>query len=394
MVRYHVRADGSMGVCTAQEGHCPFSGEEGTKHFTNKAEAERYSEKMIANRTGGGDRSLKRTVPREDINDTVARYTNDRKFIDSLNNQDILMITLMGARDEKERKGFDFYDKHNDVDRRVRDASEQEMTGLLTAAVTKDPRAVGVMGSRFKGDNLDRLIGRLDTISKHSDEDTGRKAREAQGHLAWIRDGQPYYPDWAKNHKDEVMYAGEYTFEPSPFGSGDNSEESLKKKTEILDQHLDEMNRQINALKSTKSLQFEDYDAFHDLIDPYDKTYDSLYKSISGEDVDVIKNPDYWNHEENQTKRELGLKMQRADAMIKEAESLYEDKIEDLTQDWRDEDEIRREEEKNEDNVETWSYDERGTDRLILSILLGDEARRDGVRGTDFYDPRDPTTSD
>ena len=85
---------------------------------------------------------------------------------------------------------------------------------------------------------------------------------------------------------------------------------------------------------------------------------------------------DYWNHEENQTKRELGLKMQRADAMIKEAESLYEDKIEDLTQDWRDEDEIRREEEKNEDNGETWSY--------------YDEARRDGVRGTDFYDPRDP----
>ena len=70
MVRYHVRADGSMGVCTAKEGHCPFSGEEGTKHFTNKAEAERYSEKMIANRTGGGDRSLKRTVPREDINDS------------------------------------------------------------------------------------------------------------------------------------------------------------------------------------------------------------------------------------------------------------------------------------------------------------------------------------
>ena len=47
MVRYHVRADGSMGVCTAQEGNCPFSGEEGTKHFTNKAEAERYSEKMV-----------------------------------------------------------------------------------------------------------------------------------------------------------------------------------------------------------------------------------------------------------------------------------------------------------------------------------------------------------
>lgn len=47
MARYHVRADGSMGVCTAKEGHCPFGGEEGTKHFTNKTEAQRCSEERI-----------------------------------------------------------------------------------------------------------------------------------------------------------------------------------------------------------------------------------------------------------------------------------------------------------------------------------------------------------
>ena len=47
MARYHVKADGSMGVCTAKEGHCPFGGEEGTKHFTNKAQAQEYSEKRI-----------------------------------------------------------------------------------------------------------------------------------------------------------------------------------------------------------------------------------------------------------------------------------------------------------------------------------------------------------
>ena len=47
MTRYHVRTDGSMGVCTAREGNCPFSGEEGTRHFTNKAEALRYSEERI-----------------------------------------------------------------------------------------------------------------------------------------------------------------------------------------------------------------------------------------------------------------------------------------------------------------------------------------------------------
>lgn len=29
MTRYHVRTDGSMGVCTAREGNCPYGGEEG-----------------------------------------------------------------------------------------------------------------------------------------------------------------------------------------------------------------------------------------------------------------------------------------------------------------------------------------------------------------------------
>ena len=47
MSRYHVKADGSMGVCTAKEGHCPFGGEEGTRHFTNKVEAQKYSEERI-----------------------------------------------------------------------------------------------------------------------------------------------------------------------------------------------------------------------------------------------------------------------------------------------------------------------------------------------------------
>ncbi len=48
MARYHVKADGSMGVCTAKEGNCPFGGEEGTKHFTSASEARSYSEKIVA----------------------------------------------------------------------------------------------------------------------------------------------------------------------------------------------------------------------------------------------------------------------------------------------------------------------------------------------------------
>ncbi len=64
MARYHVRADGSMGVCTAKEGNCPFGDEEGTRHFTSKSEAQRYSE----GRNAADRKSLKhtRTMPVEE----------------------------------------------------------------------------------------------------------------------------------------------------------------------------------------------------------------------------------------------------------------------------------------------------------------------------------------
>ena len=60
MARYHVKADGSMGVCTAQEGHCPFGGEEGTRHFTSKTEAQRYSEGRIKATGASSHERLKR----------------------------------------------------------------------------------------------------------------------------------------------------------------------------------------------------------------------------------------------------------------------------------------------------------------------------------------------
>lgn len=47
MNRYHVKVDGSMGVCTAKNRNCPFGDKTGTRHFTNKAEAQKYSEERI-----------------------------------------------------------------------------------------------------------------------------------------------------------------------------------------------------------------------------------------------------------------------------------------------------------------------------------------------------------
>lgn len=60
MARYHVKADGSMGVCHAKDGNCPFGNEEGTRHFTNKAEAQKYSEAQ-ARKASGAHGSMKKT---------------------------------------------------------------------------------------------------------------------------------------------------------------------------------------------------------------------------------------------------------------------------------------------------------------------------------------------
>ena len=60
MARYHVKADGSMGVCTAREGNCPFGGDAGTKHFTSEFEARSYSEKIVAEQSRSSN-GLKRS---------------------------------------------------------------------------------------------------------------------------------------------------------------------------------------------------------------------------------------------------------------------------------------------------------------------------------------------
>lgn len=60
MARYHVKSDGSMGVCTAREGNCPFGGDAGTKHFTSESEARSYSEKIVAEQSRSSN-GLKRS---------------------------------------------------------------------------------------------------------------------------------------------------------------------------------------------------------------------------------------------------------------------------------------------------------------------------------------------
>ena len=65
MSRYHVKADGSMGQCTAQEGHCPFGGDAGVKHFTSATEAQAYAEKIVKTTTNGGMNKMTKTKDEE-----------------------------------------------------------------------------------------------------------------------------------------------------------------------------------------------------------------------------------------------------------------------------------------------------------------------------------------
>ena len=44
MAKYHVKKDGTPGVCHAQEGNCPLG--DSSQHFSSKAEAQDYADKI------------------------------------------------------------------------------------------------------------------------------------------------------------------------------------------------------------------------------------------------------------------------------------------------------------------------------------------------------------
>lgn len=52
MVKYHVKADGGTGICSASEGNCPFTAA-GAQHFDDKSEAYSYAQAVIAKNMEG-----------------------------------------------------------------------------------------------------------------------------------------------------------------------------------------------------------------------------------------------------------------------------------------------------------------------------------------------------
>lgn len=81
MKNYHVKADGSMGVCKAQDGSCPF-GE--AKHFTNESEAQAYAEKLIKSTTdhNGGLKMKKNLTDGDDFMSIDPIVVNDKEAME------------------------------------------------------------------------------------------------------------------------------------------------------------------------------------------------------------------------------------------------------------------------------------------------------------------------
>lgn len=324
MSRYHVKVDGSMGICTAQEGNCPFGGEAGTKHFTNEAEARKYSEELIGRNSG--NHSLKKsskpsTEPNitstsmssdddmisEETMKSIYDHTHDEDFIDSLDTYEISMIVLGAVNGDE-------------------DYTNEERIGRLAAAVSKDPDTVRKVASRYAQyeDKADKIISQLNTIAEVADEDTGRKARGVQADIAWRRDGQPYYENWERTHLDEATYDGDPVYEPHPFGPDDLSDDELKEKSSDLTNAMAQLN---DAMDDINAMDDEDLDRIDEFDANYLNSYEKVYSFLH--DTDEIDNPHYWDDEPNQWKQSYGVTLQSARELLNEA-NIYDDYIEDF----------------------------------------------------------------
>ena len=329
MAGYHVRANGSMGVCTAKEGNCPFGGEEGTKHFTNETEARAYSESLTRQnpRNHGlrkssspqDDRSAAWTTDngeiREDVMESIADHLHDQGLIDSINTDKIGDIVLGATNGDA-------------------DSTPVERIGMLAAAVSKDPDKVRSIAEKcaISKEQSNRLIAQFDVIAKVADEGTGRDAKRIQADLAWRRDGQPYYKDWERTHLDEAVYGGEPVYEPRPFGPEDLTDKELDAKRDRLARLINQLDT-ASYNRSAFNINADD-DWMEYVEDDYRDAYDGISDMLDG--VDEIQNLHYWDHEPNPHRRAFGELLQEARNSLDDASMQDDDGFFDDLQGWRE----------------------------------------------------------
>lgn len=346
MARYHVKADGSMGVCTAQEGNCPYGGEEGTKHFSNKADAMRYAEQVIKSKetrdtslrrssSNGGGSQPPSTPTTEDPNDpsrkwigknlnqVIVSYTPESGF-EPIPSHQIASIVREAA------KGYegDWEDGDASTPEESRDLDKM---GRLAAALKQDPFGVRDCAAEINDpDQREALISEFNGIAENAGDDLGFYARGAQADLAWRRDGRPRYEDWVESHKDEAYYDNELAYEPNLFSNEDLSIEDLEERYYDLDGVMSEL-RDIRDDLDGNLNAAERYEAFDDARNDLDEAYGVVESYLDG--VEEFDDPHYWDSEPNEIKQDYGRKLQEARKLLKDSEG-YDRVIDDLESDW------------------------------------------------------------
>lgn len=346
MARYHVKADGSMGVCTAQEGNCPYGGEEGTKHFSNKADAMRYAEQVIKSKetrdtslrrssSNGGGSKPPSTPTTEDPNDP------SRKWIGKNLNQAIVSYTPESGFEpipshqiasivREAAKGYegDWEDGDASTPEESRDLDKM---GRLAAALKQDPFGVRDCAAEINDpDQREALISEFNGIAENAGDDLGFYARGAQADLAWRRDGRPRYEDWVESHKDEAYYNNELAYEPNLFSNEDLSIEDLEERYYDLDGAMSELRDMRDDLDGNLNAA-ERYEAFDDARNDLDEAYGVVESYLDG--VEEFDDPHYWDSEPNEIKQDYGRKLQEARKLLKDSEG-YDRVIDDLESDW------------------------------------------------------------
>lgn len=346
MARYHVKADGSMGVCTAQEGNCPYGGEEGTKHFSNKADAMRYAEQVIKSKetrdislrrssSNGGGSQPPSTPTTEDSNDpsrkwigknlnqVIVSYTPESGF-EPIPSHQIASIVREAA------KGYegDWEDGDASTPEESRDLDKM---GRLAAALKQDPFGVRDCAAEINDpEQREALISEFNGIAENAGDDLGFYARGAQADLAWRRDGRPRYEDWVESHKDEVYYDNELAYEPNLFSNEDLSIGDLEERYYDLDGAMSELRDMRDDLDGNLNAA-ERYEAFDDARNDLDEAYGVVESYLDG--VEEFDDPHYWDSEPNEIKQDYGRKLQEARKLLKDSEG-YDRVIDDLESDW------------------------------------------------------------
>lgn len=346
MARYHVKADGSMGVCTAKEGNCPYGGEEGTKHFSNKADAMRYAEQVIESKetrdtslrrssSNGGGSQPPSTPTTEDPNDpsrkwigknlnqVIVSYTPESGF-EPIPSRQIASIVREAA------KGYegDWEDGDASTPEESRDLDKM---GRLAAALKQDPFGVRDCAAEINDpDQREALISEFNGIAENAGDDLGFYARGAQADLAWRRDGRPRYEDWVESHKDEAYYNNELAYEPNLFSNEDLSIEDLEERYYDLDGAMSELRDMRDDLDVNLNAA-ERYEAFDDARNELDEAYGVVESYLDG--VEEFDDPHYWDSEPNEIKQDYGRKLQEARKLLKDSEG-YDRVINDLESDW------------------------------------------------------------